>query len=446
MTTITEPSRQTPVIHDVDLCVIGGSCTGVFAAVRAARLGAKVVIVEKAGAFGGVATISLVNVWHTPLDTIYQRPIIGGLTLELVDRLKRRGAITERPNSPHWAWAFNSFDMMIELDKLVLEHGIEPMLHTSFVAPIVNGGRIDAVIVENKTGRQAIRAKTFVDATGDGDVAHRAGLPCYKAPHAQPSTTCALIENYDSLKPNDIGDLLRQHGEAFGLTQGFVWGVRIPGSQLYMMAGTRVRGLDPSDGNDMTASEIEGRRQVDGFLKMVKQHAPHADWRLVGLPARIGLRESRHVHCGHQLTGADVLNGRRFPDAIANGSYRVDIHHQERPGLTFRYLDGTEHYVVPGEPAVQSRWREPIAQDPTFYQIPYRSMLPEGLSNLLVAGRMIDADTEAHAAIRVMVNMNQTGEAAGVASVLAMRHDRDVRRVNTDDLRSTLAAGGSIMI
>jgi len=152
------------------------------------------------------------------------------------------------------------------------------------------------------------------------------------------------------------------------------------------------------------------------------------------------------VHCKYQLTGEDVLHGRRFDDAIANGSYRVDVHHQDKPGITFRYLNGVEQYLVPGEPVVQGRWRNETAEDPTFYQIPYRSILQDRFSNLLLAGRMLDADPLAHAAIRVMVNMNQTGEAAGVASVLAMRSTGDVRTLDPAAIRKELAAGGSIVI
>ena len=443
---IHEPARQTPVWHDCDLCVVGGSCTGVFAAVRAARLGAKVVLIEKAGGFGGVATLSMVNVWHSPLDSEFKKPIIGGLTVELMNRLRARGEVIERPNDPNWAWAFNPFEMMIELDRLVLEHGITPMLHTAFVTPIVDGERIDAVIVENKSGRGAIRAKNFIDATGDADIAHRAGLPCYTAAHHQPSTTCAVIENFDSLKPTDLGELTRTHGDEFGLPRGFIWSAPLPGSSLRMLAGTRVKHLDPSDGDQLTQSEIEGRRQVAAFQDMVRKYAPHAKWRLAALPARIGLRESRHVHASYQLNGDDVLSGRRFEDAIANGSYRVDIHHQDKPGLTLRYLDGSEVYYSPGEASVSSRWREPTAVNPTFYQIPYRSLVPRQLSNLLLAGRLIDADSLAHAAIRVMVNMNQTGEAAGVASMLAMRGDGDVRNLDVSRLRHELAAGGSVIL
>ncbi len=147
-----------------------------------------------------------------------------------------------------------------------------------------------------------------------------------------------------------------------------------------------------------------------------------------------------------QLTGDDVLLGRRFDDAIANGSYRVDIHHQDKPGITFRYLDGREVYARPGYPDEVSRWRPKTDADPTFYQIPYRCLVPGTYPNLLMAGRMIDADVQAHAAIRVMVNMNQTGEAAGVAAVLAMRAGQPVGELDPEAVRRELAAGGSVVI
>jgi len=152
------------------------------------------------------------------------------------------------------------------------------------------------------------------------------------------------------------------------------------------------------------------------------------------------------VRAHHTLTGEEVLTGHRFPDAIANGSYRVDVHHQDKPGLTFRYLDGRESYVAPGQPSVEGRWRGDLPENPTFYQIPYRTIVPQGYPNLLMAGRMIDADPEAHAAIRVMVNMNQTGEAAGVAAYLALTRSESVQTLDPQLVRQTLAAGGSVII
>jgi len=446
VSTITEPARELPVLHDTDVCVLGGSCTGLFAAVRAARLGASVAIVERGGYFGGVATLSLVNVWHSKYDTEYRQQIFAGLTTELMSRLERRGAVTIRDESPAWHWSFVPGELIIELDEVCLEHGITPFLHTPFSEPYVEDGELKAVIVETPSGRAAIRARMFIDATGDGTLCQRLGLPTYTHEHLQPATTCAIFGGWESLQGHDMNALRISHGEQYGLPEGFVWGARLPGSDAYMMAGTRVYHADCSEAEALTAAEIEGRRQVRAFMDLARAEVPEQQLSLLSLPARIGIRETRHVRAQYQLTGDDVLYGRRFDDAIANGSYRVDIHHQERPGITFRYLDGSEVYARPGYPNEVSRWRPETDTDPTFYQIPYRCLVPGGYPNLLMAGRMIDADVQAHAAIRVMVNMNQTGEAAGVAAVLAMRAGQAVGELAAADVRRELAAGGSLVI
>lgn len=443
---IHEPARDVPVIAECDICVLGGSCTGLFAAVRAARLGARVVIVEQGGAFGGNATRSLVNVWHSPLDTVYKKQIIGGLTIEVMERLKRRNAVTERENSPHWRWAFNPYELQIELDELCREAGVEAWLHTSFVAPHVVDGRLEAVIVESKSGRGAIRAGMFVDATGDGDLCYRLGLPTYPANDAQPSTLCAVFDGWQTLEGSDYRQLLRDHGAEFGLPQGFAWGAQVPGSNLFMLAGTRIYNSDCSDARQLTAAEMEGRRQVRAIIDILRRHVPQQRIALAAMASRIGIRQTRHVRCAYQLTEDDVLNGRRFEDAIANGSYRVDVHHHDKPGITLKYLDGTQEYCRPGYPNEVSRWREPREVDPTFYQVPYRCLVPGHYDNLLLAGRMLDATPEAFAAVRVMVNCNQMGEAAGVACWLALQEGVSVSKLDTNKLRKTLAAGGSIML
>ncbi|HDS74857.1 MAG TPA: FAD-dependent oxidoreductase, partial [Firmicutes bacterium] len=165
--TIHEPARELPVISDVDICVLGGSATGVFAAVRAARLGAKVAIVERLNRFGGMATAALVNVWHSLYDEVHERKIIAGLTHETMDRLATRNAVENIDRNPNQAFIFNSAELATELDQLVVESGIEPHLHTAFAAPLVEDGNLVGIAVENKSGRGAIRARMFVDATGD---------------------------------------------------------------------------------------------------------------------------------------------------------------------------------------------------------------------------------------------------------------------------------------
>lgn len=445
---LLEPARELPVIGEYDLCVIGGSCTGLFAAIRAARLGLSVAIIERMGCLGGVATISLVNIWHSDMDETFARRIFAGLTLETIARLKKRDAVKEMGQNANSAWTFNSPEMQIELDELAAEHNISLWLHTAFAAPVIEEGRLTAVTVENKSGRGAIRARFFIDASGDGDLCQRLGLATYLAESRQPSTTCALFSGWTSLGLNgvDVSKLIHEHSAEYGLPDGFAWGVSVPGSDLYMLAGTRVY-QDCSTAEGFTKAEIEGRRQVRAIHDILRKYAPDSPLVLQSLPARIGIRETRHVRCLHRLTDEEVLHGRKFPDAIANGSYRVDIHHSDKPGITFRYLDGREIYVRRGFPTEHSRWRPESQENPTFYQIPYRSLVPDGpFDNVLAAGRFIDADEQAHAAIRVMVNMNQTGEAAGTAAFLALKHQIAAREVDATELRSHLTDGGSIML
>ena len=434
---VAESARSTPLWHECDVCVVGGSCTGLFAAVRAARLGARVAIIEQQNCFGGVATNSMVNVWHSLLDAEYGQPIIAGLTQEIVERLQRRDAITRRERNPSIGYIFNSEELKLELDQLAAEARLKIFFHTQFVAPYRRAGRLAAIIVENKSGRGAIQAAMFVDASGDGDLAARLDLPVYRAPQPQPSTTCARFSGWETLGGLDVNQVL---------PEGFVWKCQVPGSTVQMVAGTRIAGKNPADADDLTAAEIEGRRQVRQIMDTLRAAVPASRLVLQALPSRIGLRESLHVRCQYQLTGADVLSGQRFPDAIANGSYRVDIHHPDRPGITLRYLDGHEEYWRPGCPSQISRWRAETPTNPTYYQIPFRSLVPGTVPNLIVAGRMLDADPIAFGAVRVMVTMSQTGEAAGVAAWLALQAGTAIADVNPGRLRRELAAGGSIML
>jgi len=452
MNTICEEPREIPIAIECDICVIGGSCTGVFAAVRAARLGAKVAVVEGNGFFGGVATAGLVNIWHSIYDTTGEKQIIAGLTTEVVERLKKRRAVLVRKPSAGSHFVLNTEELKIELDELVMEAGIRPFLHTRFVSPILKDGELTAIAVEDKSGRRAIKASYFVDATGDGDLIARMGLPSYKRDHLQPPTMCAIIRGLAEIKKNHPDFSLNQ--AVFdpkypnALKKGFLWSARVPGAQDdTMVAGTRVFGVDCSDADQLTKAEIEGRRQVRAMCDILRKNfADDESVPLAALPARIGIRETRHARCLHQLTEIEALNGKRFPDAIANGTYRVDIHHADKPGLTFRYLDGTEVYVVPNEANKTGRWRDEVSEDPTFYQIPYRSLVPKGATNVLVAGRVVDADAGAYGAIRVMVNCNQTGEAAGVAAYLALDESKPVVEVDAKELRKTMQKQGAIII
>jgi hypothetical protein len=436
--------KSLPVYNEVDICILGGSCTGVFAAVRAARLGANVAIIEKQNAFGGVATNAMVNIWHSLLDTEFKQQIISGLTEETMDRLSIRQAVVKSGKSESAGFTFNSQELKIELDEMVVENGIHPYLHTLFSEPWFDkDGNLAGVIVDNKSGRGIIKAKYFIDATGDGDLCYRLGLETYQNDLLQPPTTCAHFEGWDT---NAFYALLKEHRTEFNIPEGFVWGANLPTTKSYMLAGTRIYNVNCAIADDLTKAEIEGRRQIRAIMDMMRKYGPPNKLGLAGLPSQIGIRETRHIKCLYQVSEDDALNGKRFDDAVANGSYRLDLHHQDKPGLTFKYLDGTEVYTRPGYPSEKKRWREKTATNPTFYQVPLRSLIPPKFDNLMIAGRMLDASMGAFSGIRVMVNMNQLGEAAGVTSYLALNQNKPIRNIISSDVRKVLKKGGSIVI
>ena len=453
MKSLIEPARETPVADEVDLCVVGGSCTGVFAAVAAARQGLRVALVEHHGFFGGVATARMVNVWHSLFTEDGARQIVAGLSVELMERLKARDAVMDRGHHPHYQFAFNSAELILELDRLVTPHpAIRPFLHSRCVAAALRApGEIDAIIVEDIGGRRAIRARAFIDASGDCALLRQAGLPVVKSAMLQPPTTAFLLQGHERLLAANPG--LKLHESVFdkkfpeALPPGFCWTAAIPGARdVSCVFGTRVHGADCSDPDQLTRAEIEGRRQVRAISELIRHRlAGGRDTAVLALPACTGIRETYRGQCQHTLTEDEVLRGRRFGDAVANSSYRVDLHLADRGGNVFRYLDGREEIVVPGQPREHRRWRAEQAENPTFYQVPYRALLPLGARNVIAAGRTIGTDPGAYGATRVMITCNQTGEAAGLAVALALRGDTTVAEVAPEKLRRLLAETGSIV-
>jgi TolB-like protein len=449
---VLEPARSVPVAGEADVCVVGGSCTGAFAAVAAARRGARVALVEAQGMLGGTATSGLVAVWHSLLDARFERQIIAGLTAEIIERLDRRGALVRLGRNASLAFTFNPAELAIELDRLAAEAGVRVFLHGRFAAPALEDGRVAAAVIEDKSGRRAVRARFFVDASGDGDLVQRAGLGCRTMDDLQPPTTCAVLRGLAALRAKNPGFSI--NAAVFdpkfegALDRGFLWTAELPlGDDMTLVAGTRVNGADCSDADQLTRAETEGRAQVRRIVDLLRKNfAGGEELRLAALPGHIGVRQTRQILGRHRLTEQEVLAGTRFPDAIANGSYRVDVHHNDRAGITFRYLDGREVFCRADGTHQRGRWRPEQSEDPTFYQVPYRALVPEGSRNVLAAGRLLDADRGAFGAVRVMVNCNQTGEAAGVAAWLALDSGRDAGEIDAGKLRAELSAGGAAVI
>lgn len=445
MNTILEPEKNIPIIDDVDLCVLGGSCTGVFAAVRAARLGLKVAIVEKQNCFGGVAASGLINIWHKLYDAQMQKQLIGGLTQEVIERLKRIGEVEDLekdlPPDEQNAYIFNNEELKIELDRLVTEHKIHAYLHTQFAACVVKDSVVQAVFIENKSGRGAITAGVFVDATGDGDLCVRAGLDSYRHRFLQPPTACCKMQ-YDK-EDALLEQKIIEHGEEFGLAKDRGWMGEIPGvHDIYMNALTHVFDVDCSDAAQLTYAEMEGRRQIRAYMDILRTYY-HGDFSLVSLCSYIGIRQTRQIRADYQLKDDDVTGCAQFEDGIANVSYPIDFHLPDGT-MEVKYFSGNYKKILLDGTKETGRWREEQAQA-GYYQVPFRSMVNKKIKNLIMAGRMIDCEMAAFSSLRVMVSCNQMGEAAGVAAYLALQEQRSVSEVDPAALRALLQKGGSTL-
>ena len=424
------------VCHSADVCVLGGSCTGVFAAVRAAESGMSVALVENEGFFGGTAVGGYVPIWHSLYDTTGERKIISGLTDRIQSLLVARGeAVLKGRDNPAAGACLNVQALSLALDELVTSHpAIRPFLHARVVAAEKDcDGRVLQAVIEDKDGRRAISAKFFIDCTGDADFLVQAGLPTWKQPREdmQAHTTCALLSGIGDLSARRrdfaIQDIIRPDGGA-GLKHCFWWASEVVGCpSLLFLAGTRVSNCDPSVADDLTRGELEGRAQLRRIVDAINRRFPPENGSsgvaIAAIAPMLGLRESRHADALYRVTKDDILSGRRFDDVAARGSYRIDIH--EGPGITFFYLDGRRERMAQGEDG-EIRWEkgrwlpagEPCA---TWYEVPYRALVPKGSVNVLCAGRMVDSTRDAYGALRVMVNCNQMGETAGLAAARAVR-------------------------
>ncbi len=445
MNFVVEPEKKIPVCDECDVFVAGGSCTGVFAAVRAARMGAKVVLAERENCLGGMATAALVNIWHSLKDTDYKEQVIAGLTAEMTERLVKSGSAILDDN-PSTAITFDPNRLKYELDKLVKEEKIKVYLHTVCADVLCDGNKITAALIENKDGRSAVRANFFIDATGDGDLMKRLGAAGCKGSPLQPPTPCFLMQG--SLDGVDYKSIILDHGAEFGLDNDFGWSAPVPGLDgISLRAEFHVFGADCSKASDLTFVEMEGRRKAYAFCEVINKYA-NTNLRVVCLSSLAGIRESNHYDSITKACGWDMLYGKRYEDAVLNGTYRVDVH-DEKGGVKFYYLDGKTVYMhgvqrnhVYGDWRAEKGITSPAAK---FYQIPFSVLVQKEWENIIAAGRMINADTMAFGALRVMVNLNQLGEAAGVAAVMSIDKNCPVSKLDGKEVRKKLRDGGSAL-
>ena len=407
---IQEPARDIPVTHQVDLVVAGGGTAGVACAICAARMGLSVVLIEQTVQPGGMVTS--VTQW---LSDFADK---GGFPLEFLTHLENSGFYRK----PY----YNGFHLITHFDRLLQEAGVIPLYMTKVVAPIMEGAKVKGVIVESKQGRHAILARMTVDATGDGDVAARAGAQFeYGRPEdgeIQAISLSMLMGNCKLEAVNlkeELEPELRKISPDYSLPYSNGYMRRLPGSESAVLCGLpHVCGYNPLDAESLSKCLVEMRRQGEEFLELMKRTPIGKGGEGLWFSSLPGVRESRRILCDTNVTDEDWRDGRMHSDGVITVRHNIDVHKCRE-----------------GEPPIIVELVKP-------YQIRYGALLPRGLDNLLVAGRCIGGTHKALASYRLIADCLAMGEVAAIAASEAIGNDSDLRSISVQNLRGELCSRG----
>ena len=436
MSTMTMKAREIPVVREADVLVAGGGFAGFGAAMSAARNGAKVLLVEQQSAIGGLVTLGYVALTFSYIE---------GIGYEFFHIMKQAGGVKGR--------FLDLEKAKVVMETMLLREGVEILYNPSITDAEVVDGKLTGVVIFNKSGFQAVRAKRFVDATGDGDLAVYAGVPY--------EVGCPELDNYNQASSlvMHIGNVdmpeyraveapqarwiehlkvaLENHEYPYMIDKRPNWLVEIPGrdpkhAELYICY-PHSRNCRCTDGFDITRQLIEQRKQCQWTMQFLKTHMPGFEnaWLIDSAPM-LGVRESRRICCEYRLTGDDLVDGARFDDAVARAMHAFDAHHPTQPGHIKHIVRKNEQgeevkcYVQPGQ------WRD----------IPYRALVTKKIDNLLIAGRNISADFMGQSGARLVLECFNMGQAAGTAAALSVKDGVTPRELDVKKLRARLIEMG----
>jgi FAD dependent oxidoreductase len=418
-----------------DVVVVGSGSAGSTAAIAAARVGARTLLVERMGFLGGISTAVLDTFYAFYTPGAAPRRVIGGIAWEAAALLAAEGAAFERPNT-YGAGTGITYDPEVlkrTWETLALQAGVEVLLHTWVTGVELDADRrLRALTLFNKGGAGRVEATVVVDASGDADVAAWAGVP-FDDPatngQVQSLSTVFRMAGVDVGRAEAFGKAalwarMREASESGAYRLPRIEGSwhRTPQPGVVMALMTRVPRVDATDPVQLTRAEIEGRRQAWEYARFLRERVPGFEQAvMVSTSPAIGVRESRRVHGRYRLTAEDVLAGRRFDDEIALCGAPIEDHHA-----------GTD-----------TRWR--YVPDGGVYGIPYRCLLPKEVEGLLVAGRCFSATHDAHASARSMGTCMAMGQAAGTAAALAAAGSDVPGDLPAARLRAHLAERGVLL-
>lgn len=434
--TLREAPRTIPVTADVDVVVAGGGPAGWAAAVAAARTGARTLLIERYGYLGGMATGALVIALDHWDDFEKKETVIGGLAREIVSRLTAMGgaivqdlADTHKIDQRAWdkwgrfGWASTRvtrhtpeplpFGAVIDperfkhvANRMLLEAGVTLQYHSWIVGAVTDGEHVRGVVVESKSGREAILGKVVIDCTGDGDVFAAAGAGFERGelyvtlPHQVANVDTAKFLQWEWDNPEAAAELVRQAKERLHAKGSYWWLYTVFDGLLWVNAPTFYK-LDILNVDHLTQVEVEGRDIIEAWWTWARDRLPGFEHSyVVDVGAQVGLRASRLLKGEHVLTKEEIDNGVVFPDTIGRSKH---------------------------------------------WYLPYRSLVPEQMEGLLVAGRCYSVTPQGLAISREVPTMMVLGQAAGAAAALAVREGVQPRKVDVADLRRTLASQAVIL-
>lgn len=441
-------NRKTPVSYECDVVIAGGGTAGVVAAIAAARNGARTILADRFGFLGG----TLVN-GAGPLHSFFnlykafpgaeEKQVIKGIPQEIVERMVESGGCLghlEQDKGGSYDSRITLIDWEIFKDvifQMLEEAGVRVLLHVMVVDAVKEGDTVKGIIIEGKSGREAIVANTVIDTTGDGDVAAFAGASFVKRHDTtsvgfpfgmcnvdMPRLVGFLEENgmvnqlIRGNKGSDIDDIIRLGFELKKLPvfkefmeSNGMWGplgFALHENNFTYINSCNLRGVDTTNTVELSNAEMKIRRQAMKLAAMLIKHVPGFEKAYVNwTPVSVGVRLTRIIECEHEMTLDEIVNCARFDDEV----------------MLYGFHDCAPRIMI---------------KDAGYYGIPYRAFLPKGLNGMLVAGRLITSTWEAHMSTRNTGSCMAQGQAAGTAAALAAKAGVSVREIDVSELRKTL--------